>query len=154
MNLPLKPEDFYHTGVVVPDLASAAQRLWRVAGYTWTKPMKGPVTIRTVAGVQTVEMQFVYSLQAPHVELVEEVPGTPWTAAENNAVHHLGYFTDDFDGTASALQAQGFALEMCHTADGETPSVFAYFRSADAVRIEIVDRTVFGDLDAFLQAFQ
>ncbi len=93
-------------------------------------------------------------MQAPHLELIEEVPGTPWTTAKDNAVHHLGYFTDDFDATADALQALGYALEMCHTVDGETPSMFAYYRSPEDVRIEIVDRTVFGDLDAFLQAFR
>ncbi len=153
MTFPLRPEDFYHTGIVVPDLAVAAQRLSTMAGYTWTKPMKGPVPIRTVSGTQTVEMQFVYSLQAPHLELIEEVPGTPWTAARDNAVHHLGYFTDDFDATATALEAQGFALEMCHTIDGATPSVFAYYRSTDDIRIEIVDRNIFGDLDTFLKAF-
>ena len=154
MTFPLRPENFYHTGIVVPDLAVAAQRLSTMAGYTWTKPMKGPVTIRTVSGTQTVEMQFVYSLQAPHLELIEEVPGTPWTAARDNAVHHLGYFTDDFDMTAQTLQSHGFSLEMCHTIDGTGPSMFAYFLSPDGVRVEIVDRNIIGDFDAFLQALQ
>ena len=49
MTLPLKPEDLYHTGIVGADLHAAAERLSAAAGYTWTKPMKGPVTIRTVA---------------------------------------------------------------------------------------------------------
>jgi catechol 2,3-dioxygenase-like lactoylglutathione lyase family enzyme len=95
MTFPLRHEDLYHTGIVVPDLS----------------------------------------------------------AATNNAVHHLGYFTDDFDATASALQSQGFALEMCLTVDGETPSMFAYYRAPEAIRVEIVDRNVFGDLAAFLAAF-
>src|SRR5258708_1470420 len=138
MTLPLNPEDFDHTGIVVPDLAAAAQRLTTMAGYAWTEAMTGPVTSRTVSGTQTVGMQFVYSLQAPHLELIEEVPATPWTAARDNAVHHLGYFTDDFDATANALQSQGFALEMCHTIDGDTPSTFAYYRSPDDIRVEIV----------------
>jgi hypothetical protein len=56
MTLPLKPEDFYHTGIVVADLHAAAERLTAAAGYTWAKPMKGPLTIRTVAGAQTIEM--------------------------------------------------------------------------------------------------
>lgn len=154
MTFPLQPENFYHTGIVVPDLAAATERLTATAGYTWTKAIKGPVTIRTVAGTQTVEMQFVYSLEAPHLELIEAVPGTPWTAAKDNAIHHLGYFTDDFDATADALQELGYALEMCHTTDGDTVSVFAYYRSPEDVRIEIVDRTIFGDLDTFLKAFQ
>ena len=76
MTFPLLPENFYHTGIVVQNLAAAAERLTAAAGYNWAKPIKGPVTIRTIAGAQTVEMQFVYSLQAPHLELIEEVPGT------------------------------------------------------------------------------
>jgi catechol 2,3-dioxygenase-like lactoylglutathione lyase family enzyme len=154
MTLPLKPQDLYHTGMVVPDLDAAATRLTETAGYTWTKPAKGPVTIRTEAGTQTVEMQFVYSLQAPHLELIEEVSGSPWVAANHNAVHHLGYFTDNFGMTAETLQSQGFSLEMCHTIDGKAPSMFAYFLSPDGVRIEIVDRNIIGDFGAFLRALQ
>jgi catechol 2,3-dioxygenase-like lactoylglutathione lyase family enzyme len=74
--------------------------------------------------------------------------------APGNAVHHLGYFTDDFDATAAALAAAGFTLEMCHTSDGERPSLFAYFVSPDGTRVEIVDHDVFGDLADFLSAFQ
>src|SRR5262249_16207909 len=106
------------------------------------------------AGQRTVDLRFVYSLQAPHVELIQEVPGTPWSAAAANAVHHLGYFTDDFAATGSALQAEGFTLELCPASDDGAPSMFAYYVSPDDVRIEIVDRKVFGDLDSFLQAFQ
>ena len=42
---------------------------------------------------------------------------------------------------------------MCYTIDGETPSMFAYYRSPDDMRIEIVDRNIFGDFDTFLKAF-
>jgi catechol 2,3-dioxygenase-like lactoylglutathione lyase family enzyme len=154
MTLPLNPADFYHTGMVVPDLGAAAKRLTDMAGYSWTTPAKGPVTIRTESGAQTVEMQFVYSLEAPHLELIEEVPDTPWVAASANAVHHLGYFTDDFDATATALQAQGYTVEMCHTTDGTAPSMFAYYLSPDGVRVEIVDRNIIGDFDAFLKVLQ
>lgn len=151
---PLKPADLYHTGIVVPDLDAAMQRLSTMAGYTWTKAIAGPVTIQTDAGIQTVDLRFVYSLTAPHLELIEEVPGTPWTAASANAVHHLGYFTDHFHATATVLQAQGFVLEMCHTSDGGAPSIFAYYLSSDGVRVEIVDRNAFGDFSTFLEAFQ
>jgi hypothetical protein len=52
------------------------------------------------------------------------------------------------------LAAAGFTLEMCHTSDGERPSLFAYFVSPDGARVEIVDHDVFGDLADFLSAFQ
>jgi hypothetical protein len=154
MTFPLSTANFYHTGIVVPELGAAAERLSTMAGYTWTKPIEGPVPIRTNAGTQTVDLRFVYSMEAPHLELIEEVPGTPWMAAPGNAVHHLGYFTDDFDASATALADAGFTLEMFHTSDGERPSLFAYYRSPDAVRVELVDRNVFGDLADFLKAFQ
>ena len=49
-------------------------------------------------------------------------------AAPGNAVHHLGYFTDNLDETADALQAQRLHASRCATAvDGETPSMFAYY---------------------------
>jgi Enoyl-(Acyl carrier protein) reductase/Glyoxalase/Bleomycin resistance protein/Dioxygenase superfamily len=90
MTRALKAEDLYHTGIVVPDLDAAAERFSTIAGYSFTKAIAGPVTIRTDAGQQTVDFRFAYSLQAPHIELIEEVPGTPWVAAADNAVHHLG----------------------------------------------------------------
>jgi catechol 2,3-dioxygenase-like lactoylglutathione lyase family enzyme len=141
----------YHTGLVVPSLKDAAQRFSAMAGYSWTKPIAGPVTVRTDAGAQTVDMAFVYSLEAPHLELIQEIPGTPWT--HDGGAHHLGYFTDDFAATATALTETGYRLELCHTDDGETPSMFAYYLSPDGVRIEIVDQHVFGDFAAFLKAF-
>ena len=154
MTRALKAEDLYHTGIVVPDLDAAADRFATMAGYSFTKPIAGPVTIRTDAGQQTVDFRFAYSLQAPHIELIEEVPGTPWVAAADNAVHHLGYFTDDFLTTASALEADGFTLELSLASDSDAPSVFAYYLSPDRIRVEIVDRKIFGDLDTFLKAFQ
>ena len=154
MTKALEPQNLYHTGIVVPDLDAAVRRFTAMAGYSFTTPIAGPVTIRTATGQQTVDLRFVYSLQAPHVELIQEVPGTPWIAARGNAVHHLGYFTDDFAATASALQADGFSLELCPAGDDDAPSIFAYYLSPDGIRVEIVDRKVFGDLDAFLEAFQ
>lgn len=154
MTTPLKVEDLYHTGIVVPNLEAAIKRLSAVAGYSWTRPMEGPLTIRTADGQQTVDFRFVYSLQQPHIELIQEVPGTPWVAGSSNAVHHLGYFTDDLATTASALQAHGFTLELCPAGDGEAPSIFAYYLSPDGVRVEIVDRNIMGDFDAFLKALR
>lgn len=154
MTTPLNAEDLYHTGIVVPDLEAATERFSTMAGYSWTRPIEGPLAIRTADGRQTVDFRFAYSLQQPHIELIQEVPGTPWVARSNNAVHHLGYFTDDLATTASALQAHGFTLELCPAGDDEAPSIFAYYLSPDAVRVEIVDRNIMGDFDAFLKALQ
>lgn len=151
MALPLNASDLYHTGIVVSDLDAEMARLGEMAGYRWTKPMSNDVTVRIGADVRRVEMSFVYSLQAPHIELIQAVPGTPWVSAPGNAVHHLGYFADSFTETADALQRSGFELEVTADSPSSQPSLFAYFIDAAGIRIEIVDRTVVGDWATFLQ---
>lgn len=89
---------------------------------------------------------------SPHVELIQAVPGTAWAAAPGNAVHHLGYWCDDLAQSAQLLEDNGFAFEA--TADTAAPdlALFAYYVDAAGTRIEIVDRALFPDFPAFLQA--
>jgi hypothetical protein len=152
MTFVLKPEDYYHTGIVVPDLDAAMERLSAVAGYQWITPLTYTLPFRTVNGTRELTSTFVYSLQSPHVELIQQVAESPWTAAAGNSVHHLGYFVDDLAETAGALEANGFAFEA--TADISPPdlALFAYFIDAFGTRIEIVDRALFPDFPAFLKS--
>lgn len=152
MTFALRPQDLYHTGIVVPDLDAAMATLGALAGYEWIKPMSYTLPFRTSSGVRELTSTIVYSLQSPHIELVQEVPGSPWTAAPGNAVHHLGYFSDDLAESARALEANGFSLEMTADAPGSDLSLFAYFTDASGTRIEIVDRALFPDFPAFLQS--
>lgn len=152
----LRPEDFYHTGIIVPDLDAAMARLSALAGYRWITPVSYTLPFRTAGGTQEITSTFVYSLQAPHVELIKEVPGTAWTAAPGNAIHHLGYWTDNLAESAKMLEANGFSFEA--TADTTGPSsngglaLFAYYVDDAGTRIEIVDRALFPDFPGFLQA--
>lgn len=152
----LRPEDFYHTGIIVPDLDAAMARLSALAGYRWISPVSYTLPFRTTSGTQEITSTFVYSLQAPHVELIKEVPGTAWTAAPGNAIHHLGYWTDNLAGSAKILEDNGFGFEATADNTGSSSntdlSLFAYYVDAAGTRIEIVDRALFPDFPAFLQA--
>lgn len=152
MALALRPEDLYHTGIVVPDLDAAMARFTGLAGYRWIKPMCFTLPFRTATGTRELTSNFVYSVQSPYLELIQETPGTPWVAAPGNAIHHLGYFTDNLDETAASLEENGFSLEMTGDVPGSKLSMFAYYVDAGATRIEIVDRALFGDFPAFLQS--
>ncbi len=152
MALALRPEDLYHTGIVVPDLDTAMARLTALAGYRWIAPMSYTLAFRTVTGARDLTSTFVYSVQAPYIELLQEVPGTPWMAAPGNAVHHLGYFVDNLAETATMLEDNGFSFEMTCELPGSRLAMFAYYVDADGTRIEIVDRALFPDFPAFLQA--
>ena len=101
----LRPEDFYHTGIVVPDLDAAMARLarWPAIDGSIRSSYTLPVPHRERNPRTHLDHRLL--LQAPHLELIQEVPGTPWTAAPGNSVHHLGYFTDNLADTARTLEA-------------------------------------------------
>jgi catechol 2,3-dioxygenase-like lactoylglutathione lyase family enzyme len=145
---PLTPADCYHVGIVVPDIQAAVERLTAAAGYSWTKPIEATMPITTADGDYEVPFKFVYSIEAPHLEIVQEVPGTVWTAGPGGAAHHLGYWADDIAATVEALEAAGYRLEARPT--GPELSTFAYLIDSTGVRIEIVDRAMFPDFPAFL----
>ncbi|MGI5460194.1 VOC family protein [Streptomyces sp. CA-249302] len=148
---PLSATDLYHTGIVVPDLEAWKIRMSEVAGHRWTETMSAELPVRLADGERVLKLRYTYSLDAPHIELVQEIPGTPWTASAHNATHHLGYFCDDLTATSKRLEEAGFALEACAIVDG-APSIFAYHLAPSGIRIEIVERTVIPDFDAYLRS--
>ena len=152
MTFALRPEDYYHTGIVVPDLDAAMGRLSALAGYLWINPLSYTLPFRTANGTHELTSTFVYSLQSPHIELIQQVPDSPWVAAPGNSVHHLGYFTDNLADTARMLEDNGCIFEA--TADVSPPdlALFAYYIDAFGTRIEIVDRALFPDFPAFLHS--
>ncbi|MER5195699.1 VOC family protein [Streptomyces sp. NPDC002755] len=151
MTHPLRTADLYHTGIVVPDIDAWKARMGEVAGYRWTRTMSAELPVRLADGDRVLNLRYAYSLDAPHLELVQEIPGTPWTASAHTATHHLGYFCDDLATTSHRLAESGFALEACAVIDG-TPSVFAYHLAPSGLRIEIVDRARMPDFSAYLRS--
>ncbi|OBA83350.1 bleomycin resistance protein [Mycobacterium sp. 1164966.3] len=149
----LRSEDLYHTGIVVPDLEAAVARFTTLAGYRWITPLSYTLPFRTAAaGTHEFTSTIVYSIDSPHIELIQEVPGSPWVAAPGNAVHHLGYFTDNLADGARALEDSGFTFEATAAVSESELALFAYYVDASGTRIEIVDRALFPDWQAFLQS--
>jgi catechol 2,3-dioxygenase-like lactoylglutathione lyase family enzyme len=150
----LRVADCYHTGVVVPDLDAGMDRMTRLAGHRFMTPLEVETPMwQAGVGATVVELRFAYSLEAPHLELIQAVPGTTWSVVPGRALHHLGYWVDDLSATCRALEEQGLALEMCGGDDPATPTRFGYHLGPDGLRIEVVDRAVIPDWPAFLAAF-
>jgi hypothetical protein len=147
----LDAADLYHTGIVVPDINAMRDQLTEVAGYRWTDPLSGELPVLSADGEWVLHARYMYSLDPPHIELVQEIPGTPWTAAPNVATHHLGYWCDDVESTSQRLEQAGFPREACGFIDGR-PSVFAYHLHPTVLRIEIVERSLNPDWDGFLRS--
>lgn len=151
MTSPLNATDLYHTGVVVPDIEKGKTWFTGIAGHRWTETQAYDLTVRLADGERVLPLRFAYSLDGPHLELVQEIPGTPWTPAGHIATHHLGYFCDDLPTTSKRLEEAGFPLEACAVVDGAM-SIFAYHLDPSGVRIEIVDRTRMPDFGAYLRS--
>lgn len=145
MNL-LSPANLYHTGIIVEDVEASAKALSQSMGYTWTKPAEGndrPV-VYADGSEDVLRLRYSYSIEAPHLELVQAVPNTPW-AATDRALHHLGYWVDDLPAASAELAASGLPLIVsARDEDGTTPVRFAYHAAPDGTYIELVERTIFG----------
>jgi hypothetical protein len=149
----LRATDWYHTGVVVSNLDEAMADTAAFGGYRWMTPLSSDLTVWLSGGATEVSIRFAYSLDAPHLELVQDIPGTPWESVPGRAVHHLGYWVDDLRGSSAALAARGRPVEVCGGDDPESPVQFAYHLGGDGMRIELVDRTMIQDWPGFLAMF-
>jgi hypothetical protein len=131
----------YHVGMVVPDIASARLALSEQLGVTWGPILHlDAVEHRDGSGRDLVlPTTICYSVDAPHLELIEEVPGSVWVCNEHSNLHHIGFWSDDLAADGSDLTGSGCPLQLCGRAGDDAPVSFAYHRNDLGVRIEIVD---------------
>jgi len=87
----------------------------------------------------------------PYLEVAQEVPGTVWRSVPGNTVHHIRHCLEDLVASSQDLTASGLHLEACGSIEGERPVVFTSHQGEDGIRRKLVDRTVFGDFDGFVQ---
>ena len=83
-----------------------------------------------------------YSVEDPHLELIEEVPGSVWVRNEHSNLHHIGFWSDDLPHDSARLAGSGCPLQLCGRAGSQAPVSFAYHRNHLGVRVEIVDASM------------
>ncbi|MFW6091007.1 MAG: VOC family protein [Actinomycetota bacterium] len=140
--LPLLPsvQNYFHVGYVVADLGGAMERLAASAGLRWAAARNLPVLLRTPAGETSTHVHLTYSVQGPpHLELIEEQPGTVW-GSEHTGFHHTGYWSARFADDIDALLRSGFEFEAGAVDEHGALSRFAYLREPHTgLRIELRD---------------
>ncbi|BCP15562.1 VOC family protein [Mycobacterium paraintracellulare] len=104
MNMP------FHIGIAVPDLARGLEEFSDLFGVTWRPVQEVPLSLTDEHGHRhDVTMQVTFSLTSPFaLELWEAIPGTPLAAPEGTFVHHLGYWTDNFESERQRLTDLGY----------------------------------------------
>ena len=116
MELCVQPTDMYHVGIVVASLEDGQAHFADLFGVRWAPVIESPTAVRTADGtVATVNLRLVYSVDAPHLELIEAVPD--W----------------------ARLHGGGCPLEVMGDGGGTEPLLWSYHSDRLGVRIELVD---------------
>jgi hypothetical protein len=135
------PLQYYHVGIVVPDVAVAQIELSRQLGVTWGPVLHlDAVEYRNGSGHDIVlPTTMCYSVDDPHLELIQEVPGSVWVCNEHSNLHHIGYWSEDLTADSVGLVGSACPMQLCGRSGDSAPVSFAYHRNDSGVRIEIVD---------------
>ena len=136
----MQPTDLYHVGLVVPSLEDGQAHFADLFGVRWAPVIEAPTAIRTAHGtVATANLRLAYSVDAPHLELIEAVPGSIWVLNTHSNIHHIGFWSDDLGGDLGRLHGGGCPLEVMGDSGGSEPLFWAYHSDRFGVRIELVD---------------
>ena len=132
--------EFFHVGIVVPDLEAARAHFNELLGVRWGPILANDIPVRDGEGQDlVVPNRISYSTVPPYLELIQEVAGTPWVCNEHSNLHHIGYFSGAFATDARDLHAAGCPREL-RDGHGETaPAAFTYHRDPLGVRLELVN---------------
>jgi hypothetical protein len=136
----VQPTDMYHVGIVVPSLEDGQAHFADLFGVRWAPVIETPTAVRMADGsVATVDLRLVYSIDAPHLELVEAVPGSVWDLNPHSNIHHIGFWSDDLGADGTRLHGSGCPLEVMGDSGGSEPLFWAYHKDRLGVRVELVD---------------
>ncbi|MET0727273.1 MAG: VOC family protein [Acidimicrobiales bacterium] len=145
----LTPADQFHIGIVVEDFETALTELSELFGYEWCEEMNNPSDVVYADGSKgVIPTSFVYSMNAPRLEIIRTVPGTLWVPAAGSGVHHMGYWSDDIEAESAALARQGWVAEVV----GKRPTgevYWAYHRHGNGPRVELVTRALQPTLEQY-----
>jgi hypothetical protein len=105
----LGPGDLFHIGVVVPDLQAAMAAVSAVSALRWTPVVEARCRHRRPHRLDEFELRVAYSVgTAPHLELIEAIPGTIFEpSGELSRLHHFGLWIDDIAAESARLENTG-----------------------------------------------
>jgi hypothetical protein len=111
---------------VVTDLKAAMAELTELTGATFGEPVH--------SRLEDWPYSIVFTQEAPHIELISSVPGSPW---ESPGFHHLGWWTSCLPDTVEQWTEAGAALHFDGQDHGRR---FAYVDAPKSgIRLEAVD---------------
>jgi hypothetical protein len=146
----MRHEDFYHFGMIVADFDAALDHFTREMGVRWSPVIDVDLRVWTRdRGLLDIRPRAVYSVAAPHLEIVAAIPDTPMDVRPGHPIHHLGYWTRDLHGDVAAMETRGWS-RILNADDNGRMFGMAYLQSPEGQIVELVDRSSFPDWNGFL----
>lgn len=102
--------EFFHVGIVVPDLAQGMNDVSAQLGVSWSPVLE--ITGRQWTrrrGVHQRSRQFAFSTIPPHLEILEIVPGSIW---DGPMLNHVAFWSRDVERDAARLESLGWEREV------------------------------------------
>jgi hypothetical protein len=141
----------FHVGIVVPDLDVGLARLAELLGVQWGPIIENDIQVRDGDGQDLLlPNRICYSTGAPYLEVIQEVPGSPWVCNEHSNLHHIGFFSDALVAESRELSAAACPLEFLDGHGNAPPSAFTYHRDPLGVRVELVNADLRGVMEQFV----
>ena len=133
--------ELFHVGIVVPDIEAATRRFTELLGTEWGPVVEMPNTFRWANGddVTLPNFKMCYSRSGPHLELIEEEPGSPWVCNEHSNLHHIGFYSDTVVPSSEKLTSLRCPLEITGHDPESDANIWWYHRDPLGVRIEFID---------------
>jgi hypothetical protein len=131
--------ELFHVGIVVKDLEAARARFTELVGTRWGPIMEPVMEWTDGDGVHhSTPQRLSYSEGPPHLELIEEIPGTGWVCNEHSNLHHIGYSSEAIVADSHRIGEIGCPLQAM-MGPGPDPQFWVMHGDDMLVRIELVD---------------
>lgn len=144
-------QEYFHVGIVVPDVVTAQARLTQLLGTDWGPIVENDIDVRDGDGSERVlPNRICYSTMPPYIELIQETPASPWVCNEYSNLHHLGFFSGALAAESDRLVGARCPLEIMGGHGDGPPGGWAYHSDPLGVRIEVVDEVMRPVMEQYL----
>ncbi|MEU1956000.1 VOC family protein [Nocardia rhamnosiphila] len=140
---------YFHVGKVVNDIDEAVARYGRL-GLRFSRTRHVVTTYDVRGKLREVELLVTYSLEAPHLELIQEIQGDVWNSAEET-LDHLGMWSDDVAADVVKYRQAGFETVLSTPASVSPRPLVAYMVNSDRMYIELLSTVTRPDVEKWLR---
>jgi len=107
----VKPEVYFHIGVLVENLDAAMERFSRVLDMSFNDPITATFDRLEDPDPGESFVRCTYSREGPpHIELLEANGNGLWSLENGEGFHHLGFWEPDTVGRCSLLEAESLKI--------------------------------------------